>query len=74
MTHKAQGLRVRHWVSWLGLNSIVLSTLFLVQALTLGFLPIWGALHIGPVPLQPFVFIGSSLWFAHRYVQINPHA
>lgn len=69
-----QGSRVRYWVSSLGLYAIVLCTLFLAQALTLGFLPIWGALHIGPVPLQPVVFIGSSLWLAHRYVQINPHA
>lgn len=74
MARKTQGLRIRHWVSWLGLNVIVLSTLFLAQALTLGFLPIWGVLHIGPVPLQPLVFTGSSLWLAHRFVQINPHA
>lgn len=63
----------RYWVSLVGCYAIVLSTLFLVQDLTLGFLPIWGSVHAWSVPIRPFLFVASSLWITHRYVRVEPH-
>lgn len=62
---------LRYYISLWGGHLLVLSVLFLVQDLTLGFLPFWTTLHVGPVPVRPFVFVVTSFYLSHRYFRIR---
>jgi len=62
---------LRYYVSFFGGHLLVISALFLSQELTLGFLPFWNFLHVGPVPLRPFVFVATSIYLSRRYFQIR---
>ena len=63
----------RYYVSLFSSHLLVLSMLFLAQDLTLGFLPFWNSLRVGPIPIRPFVFIVTSLVLSRRYFRIQPH-
>ena len=62
----------RYYVSLVSLHLIVLSLLFLAQDLTVGFLPVWNTLRVGPVPIRPFVFLVTSVMLSRRYVRVVP--
>ncbi len=68
---KAYAHGPRYYVSLVSGHLLVLSVLFLVQDLTLGFLPFWNNLQIGPVPVRPFVFVATSLFLSHRYFRVR---
>lgn len=63
----------RYYVSLAGGHLLVLSGLFLAQELTLGFLPFWRFIHMGILPLSPFVFLATSIWLSRRYFRVEGH-
>lgn len=64
---------LRYYVSLIGGHLLVTSGLFLAQLLAFSWLPFWRFLHIGPIPLSPFVFLATSLWLNHRFFRIEGH-
>lgn len=64
----------RYYVSLVGGYLVVWSVLFLAQEFTLGFLPFWNHLHLGHVPLRPFVFLASSIYLIRRFFRVEGHS
>lgn len=62
---------LRYYVSlWAG-RGLVFTGLFLIQDLVFGFLPFWKVVQVGPIPVQNFLFLATSLYLEHRYFVIR---
>lgn len=62
--------RIRVWTAIISGYLTAIAACYVLQDLTLGWLPWWAHWHLGHWPVRPFVFLGTSLIFVARFVRV----